>query len=106
MSACESCGGSGILIVSWDTLGEPQDGQVYVDTCDDCTTGDVFGPLALRAGEKVSREDAAYAVAKMLKTNIILVRDPGWSWKHAIQASVEEVERAIALLDSRGTKFY
>lgn len=85
---CEACGGCGVLITSWDTLGDPEDGTVFVDTCDACTTN--VEPYTFR------RCDASRAIAIALETNILLVRDSGYTFKDAIVAPIRHVE---ALLD-------
>lgn len=95
--ACEACGGCGVLITSWDTLGEPQDGKVFVDTCDMCTTG--------KMGRH--RGHAAEAVARALKTDILLVRDD-WgdgkpaSFKDAIVAPIKDVEALLERWNAGG----
>jgi hypothetical protein len=94
--ACGSCGGCGVLVASWDTLGDSKDGRVFIDTCDECTTKQQRIPNGLNRG------DAAHAVAATLDENIKLVRDPGWSFKEAIDAEVALVDALIERWNKNG----
>ena len=81
-----------MLIVSWDTLGEPSDGKVFVDRCDACSM------------RNRNRGDVAEQIATALKADILLVRDD-WedgcppSFKDAIVAPVKAVEDYLKSLE-------
>ena len=81
-----------MLIVSWDTLGEPSDGKVFVDRCDTCSNR--------------NRGEVAEQIATALKADILLVRDD-WedgyppSFKDAIAAPVKAVEDYLKSLEPK-----
>lgn len=88
---CKACGGCGILLIgAWDDL-ESADGKVFVDTCDSCTTN--TGP---------TRSDASYVLGVVLNTDILLVRNPGHSFKDALVASKEVVHTQLTRWNDEG----
>lgn len=92
---CDACGGCGILITSWDGVLLPEDNRVFVDTCDQCTTGK-------QGLGKFNRTDASYAIAATLECDILLVRNPGYSFKDAIVAKEKVVNNLLNKWNEEG----